>query len=132
MTKKTLKVFVVDDSAIVRERLTTMLSEIEGVEIIGRAEDALEATGLIRKLRPDAVILDIRLPNGSGINVLKTIKREQPALVAIMLTLYPYAQYRQSCMKAGANFFFDKSTGFEKIPAVLKQLIHKSTLELAK
>jgi DNA-binding NarL/FixJ family response regulator len=125
-----LKVFVVDDSAIVRERLTTMLSEIEGIEIVGQAQDAPEATRLLRKLRPDAVILDIRLPNGSGIEVLRAIKQQQPTLVAIMLTLYPYAQYRESCAKAGANFFFDKSTGFEKIPEVLKDLTRKPAGEL--
>jgi DNA-binding NarL/FixJ family response regulator len=114
-----MKVFIADDSPIVRDRLIAMLSEIEGVEVEGYAEDAATATRMIRELRPDAVILDIRLATGSGIDVLKAIKIDRPDVLVIMLTLYPYAQYRDSCMKAGASLFLDKSTGFERIPEVL-------------
>jgi DNA-binding NarL/FixJ family response regulator len=115
-----LRVFIVDDSPIVRDRLIDMLSELESVEIVGQAENAAEATQLIRELRPDAVVLDIRLASGNGIDVLRTIKKERPEVRVIMLTLYPDPQYRESCMKAGASFFLDKATGFEKIPEALK------------
>lgn len=127
MSKK-VRVFLVDDSGIVRDRLFRMLSEVKGIEVVGQAEDAREASDSIRKLKPDAVILDIRLSGGSGIDVLRVIKKEQPALIAIMLTFYPYLQYRKSCMGAGANYFFDKSTGFEKIPEVLKGLLQNADL----
>ncbi|MGH7768399.1 MAG: response regulator [Candidatus Binatia bacterium] len=115
-----IRVFIVDDSPIVRERLVTLLSELEAVEVVGQSENAAEATRLIRELRPDAVVLDIRLASGNGIDVLRTIKKERPDVVVIMLTLYPDPQYRESCMKAGASFFLDKATGFEKISEALK------------
>lgn len=115
-----ISVFIVDDSPIVRDRLVAMLSELEGVEVVGQAQDAVEATCLIRELRPDAVVLDIQLASGNGIDVLRTIKKERPDVLVIMLTLYPDLQYRESCMKAGASFFLDKATGFEKIPEALK------------
>jgi two-component system response regulator DevR len=115
-----IRVFIVDDSPIVRDRLVAMLSELEGVEVVGQAQDAVGAICLIREQRPDAVVLDIRLASGNGIDVLRTIKKERPDVVVIMLTLYPDPQYRESCMKAGASFFLDKSTGFEKIPDALK------------
>jgi len=115
-----IRVFIVDDSPIVRDRLVDMLAELEGVAVVGQAAEAAEATRLIRELRPDAVVLDIRLASGNGIDVLRTIKKERPDVLVIMLTLYPDLQYRESCMKAGASFFLDKSTGFEKIPEALK------------
>ena len=127
-----MKIFIADDSPIVRERLVAMLSEMDGVEVAGHAEDAAAATRMIRDLRPDAVVLDIRLANGSGIDVLKAIKNDRPEMLVIMLTLYPYAQYRESCMKAGASFFLDKATGFERIPEVIGAWIRKAKAETGK
>jgi DNA-binding NarL/FixJ family response regulator len=126
-----VKIFIADDSPIVRDRLIAMLSEMEGVEVVGHAEDAAAATQMIRDLRPDAVVLDIRLANSSGIDVLKAIKMDRPEVLVIMLTLYPYAQYRESCMKAGASFFLDKATGFEQIPELLGLLARKLGPEAA-
>ena len=116
-----MKVFIADDSAVVRERLIDMLSELPDVEIVGQAEDGLQATNLIEKLTPDVAILDIRMPRGNGIEALQNIKKNNPALIVIMLTNYPYPQYRKKCMKAGADYFFDKSTEFEKVTEVLKE-----------
>ena len=95
------------------------MSDLKGVEVVGQAADAAAATRSIRKLRPDAVVLDIRLANGSGIDVLRTIKKERPDVFVIMLTLHPDPQYRESCMKAGASFFLDKFCGFEQVPEAL-------------
>lgn len=116
-----MKVFIADNAAVIRERLVTMLSNLEEVEIIGHAEDALEATSSIRALNPDVVILDIRMRTGNGIDVLQNIKKDNPAPVVIMLTNYLHRQYREKCVKAGADFFFDKSTEFDKITEVLEQ-----------
>lgn len=121
-TEKKVEVVIADDSAAVRERLVSMLAELKGVEVIGQAQNVEEAIASIRTLKPKAVILDIRMPGGSGINVLQNIKREQPAPVVIILTNYPYLQYRKKCLEAGADFFFDKSTEFNKIPQVFKLL----------
>lgn len=118
-----MRVFIADDSAPVRERLKTMLWEIQGVEVIGQAGDAVEATKSILELKPDVVILDIRMPGGSGIDTLRDIKRVAPAPRVIMLTNYPYPQYRKRCMDAGADFFFDKSSEFHKVTEVLKQMM---------
>ena len=118
-----MKVFIADDSAVMRERLIEMLSELPEIEIIGQAEDGFQATNLIEKLNPDVVILDIRMPRGNGIDTLQNIKKNNPASIVIMLTNYPYPQYRKKCMDLGADFFFDKSTEFEKVTEVLKELI---------
>jgi len=118
-----MRVFLVDDSAVVRERLRAMFSELAEIEIIGEAQNPPEATSSIEKLKPDAVILDIRMPGGSGIDVLQDIKKDNQAPMVIVLTNYPYPQYRRKCMDAGADFFFDKSNEFDKIAEVFKQFI---------
>lgn len=123
-----MKVFIVDDSTIVRERLNSMLSEIEGVLITGEADNPEDAVMGIEKLKPDAVVLDIRMPTGNGIDVLERVKKDQPATRVIMFTNYPYPQYRKKCMDAGADYFFDKSTEFERVSEVIKE-IRKSKIK---
>ncbi len=117
-----MKVLIVDDSTIVRERLKALLSEITDPENISQAEDYAEAISSFQKVNPEAVILDIRMPGGSGIHVLQEIKKSNQPPLVIVLTNYPYPQYRRKCIEAGADFFFDKSTEFDKVTEVLKQL----------
>jgi len=115
------KVFIVDDSLIVREHLVTMLDELAGIEIVGQAENVAEAISGIRILQPDVVILDIRMPGGNGIDVLQNIKQDEVAPMVIILTNYPYPGYRQKCLQAGADFFLDKSTEFDQIPELFER-----------
>jgi len=118
-----MKVFIVDDSKIVRDRLVTLLSDLKKIEVIGQAKSTRQAIVAIRKLKPDVVILDIRMPGGSGIDLIPNIKKDKFPPIVIMLTNYPYPQYRKKCMDAGADFFFDKSTEFEKVIEVCQDLI---------
>jgi DNA-binding NarL/FixJ family response regulator len=117
-----MKVFIADDSRFLCERLIEMLSDIPGIEIIGHAQNVTEALTSIKKLNPDIVILDIRMPGGSGIDVLQDIKKDKQAPMVIMLTNYPYPQYRKKCLGLGADYFFDKSTEFEKVTELFKHL----------
>lgn len=116
-----IKVLIVDDSPIVRERLVAILSELAGIEIVGQAENITEAINALGKFRPDVVILDIRMPGGSGIDVLHHIKQTGTGLMVIILTNYAFPEYRQRCLDAGANFFLDKSTEFDQIPALFEE-----------
>lgn len=98
-----------------------MLANMVNVEIVGEAGDAQEATNAILHNKPDVVLLDIHLLGGSGIDVLEAVKKVQPAPAVIVLTNYPYPQYRQKCIQAGADYFFVKSTEFgQVIPALVK------------
>ena len=117
-----VKVLIVDDSEILRDRLIAMLSEIVEPENISQAKDVPDAISSFRKLHPDVVILDIRMPGGSGIEVLEEMKKSSRPPLVIVFTNYPYPQYRRKCIEAGADFFFDKSTEFDKATEVLKQL----------
>lgn len=113
-------VFLVDDSPVVRDRLAGMISEIPRVRVVGQADIAFEAIAAIRRLRPAVVVLDISMPGGSGIYVLETIKRENPAPQVIMLTNFTHDEYRQKCLRLGADHFFDKTTEFEKVLDILR------------
>jgi DNA-binding NarL/FixJ family response regulator len=100
--------FIADDSGPVRERLIDLLSEVEGAEVIGQAANAGDAVEGVRRLKPHVLILDIQMPGGSGIDVLKEIKQESLAPVVLMLTNHASPQYRKKCLEWGADFFLDK------------------------
>jgi len=118
-----MKVFIADDSQVIRERLSALLSDIEGIEVIGEAKDGLEARDAILEQKPDVVILDLRMPWRNGLDVLRDIKESNPDIKVIILTNYPYPQYRRRCVEEGADYFFDKSSESEKVPEVLAKLI---------
>jgi DNA-binding NarL/FixJ family response regulator len=117
-----MRVFVVDDSALLREQVVGLLSELVGIETVGQAQYPLEAVHGISVLKPDLVILDIHLVGGSGIDVLQRIKRLDPAPIVIMLTNSPTPPYRRRCMMAGADFFLDKSSEFANVKSIIQSL----------
>lgn len=96
------------------------LSQLEGIQMAWQAQNASEAIAAFQQLRPEVAILDIHMPDGSGIEVLAHIKKKSPQTTVIMLTNYPLPPFRKCCLKAGADYFFDKSTEFEKVIEVLR------------
>jgi DNA-binding NarL/FixJ family response regulator len=123
-----MKVFIADDSIEIRKRIIAMLSDVERIDMIGQAENVQDAISSIHELNPDVVILDIRMPGGSGMDVLKTIEKRNRMPVVIMLTNYPHSQYRNKCLDAGADFFFDKSREFEKVIEIVNSMSGKGIL----
>jgi len=121
-----MKVFIVDDSRAFRKELINLLSKLKEVEIVGQAQDSVKPMEAIPKLKPDVVILGIPISGGNGIRLVKNIKKDKLAPIVMILTHYPYRQYREKYMDAGADFFFDKSTEFEKVIEVLKNLIRST------
>jgi DNA-binding NarL/FixJ family response regulator len=117
-----MRVLIVDDSKIVSDRLQQILINIADVEIVGQANNGQDAIASISESKPDVVILDIRLPGLSGIDVLKDIRAKKLPIRVIMLTNYPYPQYRKKCEELGADYFFDKVAEIEMIPNVITEL----------
>jgi DNA-binding NarL/FixJ family response regulator len=116
-----MKVLIIEDSPVIYKRLGALLRDIPGMEIVGHIRHALEAIEAIHRLHPEALILDIRLASGNGITVLRHVKKELPLLRIIILTNAHFPQYRMRCLEAGADFFFDKATEFNRIPEVFAQ-----------
>src|ERR1700740_1185186 len=118
-----MRVLIADDSEVIVQRLIAMLGNVRGVEMLHQVGTVEETTEAMRRLRPDAVILDMQMPGGSGFDVLESMKKERLISTVIVLTNHPYAPYRKKCLQVGAKFFLDKSTEFEKVGEVLQGLI---------
>ena len=112
------RVLIADDSAVIQQRLCSLIAEMNGLEVVGVAQDAQEAIQQHKALRPDIVILDIRMPGGGGISALEAIKKHSPETTVVVLTNYPYVAYRKRCAELGVDYFFDKSTEFEKVKSI--------------
>lgn len=121
-----MNIFVVEDSSLLRERLIRTLTGISGVQVIGYADTAEDAIQSIQRLTPDAVILDIRLRQGTGFQVLQATKSPGKPPLIIVLTNFAYPQYRKKYLDAGADFFFDKSNEFERVVVELNNIIKGS------
>lgn len=118
-----MKVLVVDDSSIIRDRLVDLLSIIQGVEEVAVADNAQNAISTYKIFNPEVLILDIRMHGTNGIDVLKQVKRERNSPKVIMLTNFPYSQYRKKCLEEGADYFLDKSTEFDEINKIISSLV---------
>jgi DNA-binding NarL/FixJ family response regulator len=116
---KRFTVLVMDDAAVVRSLLAAMLAEIDSVENVIQAEDAASALRLVDEHEPDIAILDIKVPGSgtvqNGIDVLRQVKGAHPETKVIMLTNHATERYRSECQKAGADYFYDKSSEFEQL-----------------
>jgi DNA-binding NarL/FixJ family response regulator len=116
-------VFIADDSAVIRERLAELLAGVEGVVVVGQAEDVSSAERGIQTTNPDVAIVDIQMPGGSGIDVVRNVKRGKPGGPSfIMYTNYGLPQYRKASAEAGADFFFEKSTDSRTLAEAIRML----------
>jgi len=124
ITVADMKIFVVEDSAAVRERLIEMIREIADIEVVGEAGTYDAAVSGILNTRPDVAVLDIKLADdgGSGIDVLAQVRKRLPAMKAIMLSNYATPQHMKASADAGAEYFLDKSADFERITEILEQI----------
>ncbi len=115
-----LKVLIVDDNALFRDRLGSILGSLDGIEVVGTAKDAPEALEEVARTGPDVIILDIHMPGGSGLDVVATIKQKKPSPMVVMLTVGPRAEYQTQSYLMGADYFFEKSSDMRRMTALLK------------
>lgn len=122
--ERKLRVVIVEDSAIIRARLSETLAEIPNVDIVGEAETEAGALALLGGLTWDVAILDLQLKQGTGLGVLKKLREEgrPDKAKVIVFTNYAFSQYRDRSMSFGADFFFDKSREFNRVREVVSTL----------
>jgi DNA-binding NarL/FixJ family response regulator len=120
---KPLKVFLVEDSRFIRERLIEEIGSARATEFVGCAETESEAVDQLAKLDCDAVVLDINLARGSGFAVLRSVRaRRAHRPWIIVFTNYAYPYYRQLTMNLGADYFLDKATEFDRLLEIIERL----------
>lgn len=117
-----LSVLLVDDSLPVRARLRRLLEESDSRCILMEAGSAADVAKALRNMRPDAVVLDLSLPDGSGFELLPRIKRVAPKCVVILLTNHEGTAIRERAMSLGADYVFRKSIEFELVPVVMQRV----------
>lgn len=119
---RALRVMIVEDSPPVRMRIRSMIEESGTADIIGEADSIIRALALFHEHHPEAVVLDLRLPDGKSFPVLAEIKRTDPACLVMVLTNEDNAENRARCLQMGADYILKKSREFERVPEVLKGL----------
>lgn len=102
-------VFLVEDSPLLRSRLEAMLAGIPGARVVGHAAGAEAAIAAILRARPDAVVLDLHLEQGTGFDVMKALQKQAPDIAVYVLTNFPSEPHRRKAASLGARGFFDKS-----------------------
>jgi len=115
-----LSVFLVEDSLAIRARLAQTIRDICGTDLVGEAGTVGDAIAGIRSTHPGAVILDLQLEDGSGLDVLRAVHPAAPEMHVAVLTNYATDQHRRACMSAGAEFFLDKSSDFPRIREIVQ------------
>ena len=116
-----MQVYLVEDSPLVRQRLLAMLQAIPDTTVVGAAASAAEAVREILDARPDLVLCDVQLEEGSGFDVLRALHAQAPELDVVMLSNYSSYPYRQIAERFGARGFFDKTREFERVRDMLVQ-----------
>jgi two-component system, NarL family, response regulator DevR len=110
-TARPVRILIADDHEVVRIGLASLLDRQPGFTVVGEARTGDEAVQLARRERPDVVVMDIRMPNGSGIDACRTITTELPSVPVIMLTSYADADALFDAIDAGASGYVLKRIG---------------------
>ena len=125
--EKKHQVFIVEDHQLFREGLKAMLDKREDIEIIGEAEDGLEAVRRIRKARPELVLLDLSMPKMGGISVMKEVKREFPETRILALTIHESDQYVLEAFESGADGYCIKDASRKELMLAVDSLLEGKT-----
>jgi two-component system invasion response regulator UvrY len=120
--KATIRVFIADDHAIVREGLKQILAESRDIIVAGEAENGLDAVKLFRKSKCHVMLLDISMPDRSGIDVLKLVKKEHPEIAVLMLSMHREDQYAIRSLKAGAAGYLTKQSAPRELVTAIRQV----------
>lgn len=110
-----VRIFIVDDHPIVRQGITSLLSNYEEFSVVGQADNGRDALGFVEEQKPEVVLLDIRMPGQSGLEVLKRIQDLQPQTKVLMLTSFDDDEYVMAALRAGAQGFVLKNVSDEML-----------------
>ena len=119
---KPLRLLIVDDHEVVRQGLVALLDRRESLQVVAEAGSVAEAIEQARRHEPDVVVMDVRLPDGSGIEACREIRAELPATRIVMLTSYPDEEAVLSAIVAGASGYLLKQIRGRDLVAALESV----------
>ncbi len=114
-----MNLFIVEDSLLIQKRLVRFIEEIPGFHVVGVCGDIYEAYQQVKASDTDAMLLDLQLGDQNGLQLLKEVKENLPAIKVVVLTNHSTDDNRTQAMRAGADGFLDKSKDFAQIPDYL-------------
>jgi DNA-binding NarL/FixJ family response regulator len=117
------RILIADDHALVREGLRTMLSGEEGIEVIAEAQDGQQALNICRELKPDLVLMDVRMPVMDGLAATRKIKQEMPKTSVMMVTMHENPDYLFEAVKAGAAGYVLKDASGERLLGAVRRTL---------
>lgn len=120
-------IVIAEDHQLFREGLKSMLNKRDDIEVIGEAKDGIEAVKLVRKLKPDLVLLDLSMPKMGGISVLKDVKRELPDTRILLLTIHESDQYVLEAFDAGADGYCIKDSSRQELMLAIESVLQGKT-----
>ncbi|MBA7489758.1 Oxygen regulatory protein NreC [subsurface metagenome] len=119
-----IRILVVDDHAIMRDGIRSLLGLHDDIEIVGEASEGKEAIEKVQELMPDLVVMDIAMPGMDGLEATRRLRKKSPKVKVLVLTQYDNREYVLSCIKAGAAGYVPKrALGSELISAI--RAVHK-------
>jgi DNA-binding NarL/FixJ family response regulator len=116
-------VVLADDQRVVREGLATLLGLLQGIEVLGAASDGEEAIALVERLRPDVVLMDLRMPRCDGVEATRRLRERTPDTKVIVLTTYADDRSVLEALRAGARGFLTKDAGAEEIERAIAAVV---------
>jgi len=125
---KKIKVLIADDHQVVREGLSAILRTKEDIEVVGEVKDGSEAVEQARRLKPDVILMDISMPRMNGVDATRQIKREQPEIGIVVLTMYDEEDYIYDLVKAGATGYLLKDSDSSQIVKAIKTVARGESL----
>jgi DNA-binding NarL/FixJ family response regulator len=123
-----IKILIVDDHPVVREGLTSMLSREENIQVVGTAEDGAAAIKKAGELRPDVILMDLRMPGVDGIEAMSEIKASAPEIKFIILTTYDNDEYIFRGIEAGARAYLLKDAPREELFKAIRSVYKGESL----
>jgi DNA-binding NarL/FixJ family response regulator len=120
--RPTVRVLLVEDSPEMRTRVVALLSEIENVEVAWSAENVAEALEALAHLHVHAAVVDLRLPDGSGLDVVAAIRASLRDVVTVVMTAFESPELERKCLHAGADYFLSKSLLAGALPEIFASI----------
>jgi DNA-binding NarL/FixJ family response regulator len=123
MGARVTTVVLVDDQRVVREGLASLLGLLPDIDVLATASDGLEAIALVESLRPDVVLMDLRMPRCDGVEATRRLRERAPASKVIVLTTYADDHSVLEALRAGARGFLTKDAGAEEIERAIAAVV---------